>query len=120
MKNLSEVWQHVVSSNAVLEIIDSTTSLKRWAMTKREDGTWPLKEFQLEEAPKKLKFADVYSDSINILKNIAERDGVLNKLNNSLREDNYFPESLFYQLLGYPEHIILNTKAVDLDIVVSK
>lgn len=106
-KNLSEVWRHVVSSNAVLEIIEATKALKAWSYKRKEDNTWPLYHFQMIDSVGKLKYKDVYLDSIKILKEIADRDGMSNKLNNALREDNSFPESVFYQLIGSPENVLI-------------
>lgn len=65
-------------------------------------------------------FHDVYEETINILRDIATRDGVLHKYDKSLRVDNYFPESLFYQFIGYPEHILINPIALELQRIEDK
>ncbi|MGE7128952.1 CHAT domain-containing protein [Lysinibacillus xylanilyticus] len=113
--NLSEVWKHVVSTNAVNEVLESSLKLKDWAMRKRKDGTWPLSDFQLIEAPKKLDIFNVYDRTIAILREIAEREGVLNKFDKVLKVDNCYPESLFYQLIGYPEHVFINSLVLEFD-----
>ncbi|MCU6603925.1 CHAT domain-containing protein [Peribacillus frigoritolerans] len=107
-KTLTDVWQFVVASNAVNEVLSSTKALKYWGHTKRKDGTYPLGDFQKSASIGRLQYTNVYSDTITILKEIAERDKVLDKLNNAMKMDNYFPESVFYQFIGSPEVIMFS------------
>ncbi|RRN68030.1 hypothetical protein EI200_20980 [Peribacillus simplex] len=107
-KTLTDVWKFVVVSNAVNELLSSTKALKSWGHTQRKDGTCPLEDFQQSASIGRLRYTHVYSDTITVLKEIAERDEVLDKLSNAMRMDNYFPESIFYQLIGSPEIILFS------------
>lgn len=107
-KNLAEVWKFTVSSNAVNEIVESTKALKEWSLTPRKDYSFPMKDFQHRDSINKLRYTHVYTDTIKVLREIAEKDGVLNKLDNALSNDCNFPESVFYQLIGSPENVLLN------------
>lgn len=109
-KNISEVWSFVVSTNAINEIVDSTKSLKNWSLTLRADKTFPMKDFQHQDSVGRLRYTHVYSDSLKVMREIAERDGVLSKFSNALRDDNCYPESIFYQFIGYPELIFIDSK----------
>lgn len=107
-KTLLEVWQFVVASNAVNEVLSSTKALQSWGHSQRKDGTIPLKDFELSNSIGRLQYTHVYSNTVTVLREIAERDGVLDKLSNALRIDNYFPESVFYQFIGSPEIILFS------------
>lgn len=62
-----------------------------------------------------LDIFNVYDRTIAILREIAEREGVLNKFDNVLKVENCFPESLFYQLIGNPEHVFINSLVLEFD-----
>ena len=107
-RSVDEIWQFVVSSNAINEIVTSNDKLVKWANTKNSDGVAPIEEFMLHKSTGKLSYTNIYDDTITVLRDIADRDGLLNLLDNSISSQGYFPESVFYQFVGRPENIIVN------------
>lgn len=106
-KTLDEVWKFVVSSNAINEIIESSMSLKVWFMSVNSNGKRRIEDFELERSVSRLKYINIYDDTIEILKEMLKEDGKEGKFKNILDEKDFFPESLFYQFIGYPENIFL-------------
>jgi hypothetical protein len=113
LKTLAEAWSFVVASNAVNEIINSSSTLMDWATKVRADGSYPLKEFQLLESVGKLRYTHVYEDTINILKEMLARDGLEKHFDAIVRSNDFFPESLFYQLIGFPENVFLYNEVIE-------
>ena len=69
--------------------------------------------FQLERAPGKLRRQYIYDDTIQLIKDMMREEGVTGKFANVLEEKRYYPESYFYQMIGFPENIILYNKYYD-------
>jgi hypothetical protein len=117
MSTLDEIWSHVVCSNAIHEIIASTSSnfskLEIWANTKKADGTFPQSEFKSKYSVGRIRNTHTYEDTENILREIACRDGIGDYYNSYLKSNGYFPESLFYQFIGTPENIFLRNEVVE-------
>lgn len=107
LRTLDEAWNFVVASNAVNEILEASPDLKSWAMAKRKDGTIPIYEFQQKKSVGRLRRGYVYKDTIKILREMAEEDNMEQDLDFVLKEYGYFPESIFYQMIGYPENVFL-------------
>lgn len=101
--NVLDIWQHIVSSNAVYEIKESNKRIKEWLDTKET-----MIAFQCNANEKGLRYTDTYLDTIDLLINMAEDDKLKINLQDIKREMNYFPESIFYELNGFPENIIVN------------
>lgn len=108
-RTLDEVWRFVVATNAVNEIVMMTDKLYGWAHTPAQNGKTPIEEFCNNLSVGKLRSTHCYQDTINILVKLAERDGMLKYLNPVVIGENYFPESIFYQLMGYPEKVIISS-----------
>ena len=49
----------------------------------------------------------MYKDTIEIVKEMLHEEGRDGKFDDILSQDNYFPESFFYQWIGFPENIFL-------------
>lgn len=100
--NILDIWQHIVSSNAVCEIRESNQRVKHWLDTK---GI--LIDFQCTANEKGIRYTDVYEDTLDILVDMAEDDKLKASLIDIKIQKNYFPESIFYELNGFPENIIV-------------
>jgi hypothetical protein len=110
---IDEIWQFVVSSNAVSEVVSSNPKITKWANTINGNGESPIREFMLDKSKGKLRFTHIYDDTISILKELAARDGILDQFENALSSQGYFPESIFYQFVGRPENIIIHEPILD-------
>lgn len=104
-KSLDEIWQHVVSTNAILEIVHSTKKLSKWAFTKTDDGTTPISKFMLGDNKTELRGKHVYEDSIKRLIDIARDDNMDKYVEAVMKSQGVFPESVFYILFGRPESV---------------
>ncbi|MEK3923472.1 hypothetical protein [Paenibacillus sp. FSL K6-2393] len=109
-KTLDEIWSHIISSNAINEIIESNPSLKRWAMPRNLREEFPLKEFEQVRSVGKLRYPHIYKDTLKVLSEMLKGERLENHLNEIKSLDNYFPESVFYQFIGYPENVLIDNE----------
>ncbi len=107
MRTLDEIWCHVVCTNAIHEILASSSKLEKWANTKKRNGLFPQAEFKNIDSVGRLRSTHTYEDTIKILHEIADRDGIGKHFDSVIKSNGYFPESLFYQLIGNPENIFI-------------
>lgn len=106
MRTLDQVWCHTVGSNAVHEILSSSDKLNEWANTEK-NGTFPVSEFKKQAFDGKVRTTHTYEDTKKLLRKLAVIDGMEKYFDAVIRDDNYFPESVFYQLIGSPENIFV-------------
>ena len=106
MRTLDEIWCHTVGTNGVHEILASSEKLNKWANTVK-GGTFPAAEFKKQAYDAKVRMTHAYEDTKALLKQLAYRDGIGKYFDSVIRDDNYFPESVFYQLIGFPENIFV-------------
>jgi hypothetical protein len=104
---LIDAWTGVVATNAVNEIFASSERLFHWGMSKGKNGTIPFQQFTMKESRGRLRLNHVYEDTITILREIAKRDDMIDYFNSIINSKGFFPESVFYQIVGYPENIFL-------------
>ncbi|PRS31713.1 hypothetical protein C6W19_21665 [Bacillus sp. RJGP41] len=112
-RSLDEAWQWVVATNAVNDILDSSKKLKKWAHTRVDGNRSPIEVFMEDKSRNRLKMGNVHNDTIQILREMAEEDGLLEQFDATISSQGYFPESCFYILSGFPENIILNEPVFD-------
>ncbi|HAU65891.1 MAG: hypothetical protein A2017_17500 [Lentisphaerae bacterium GWF2_44_16] len=105
-KSLDEIWMHVVSSNAILEIVHSSKKLVKWAFSRNSDSVSPIEKFMLGESKIDLRAKHIYQDSVNRLIDIAKGDGMDHYVKAVIDSQGFFPESIFYILYGKPELIL--------------
>ena len=74
---------------------------------KNPKGKIRMKEFQLERSRGKLHPMTIYSDTIKIIEEMLKEEGMEGKFRDILYKKDFFPESFFYQFIGYPENIFL-------------
>ncbi|QVK19302.1 hypothetical protein KHQ81_06325 [Mycoplasmatota bacterium] len=102
LDTLDRIWCHVVGTNAILEIIESSKKLKKWA-TQRNRGQSPLEKFMMNKSGVQLRPKHIYEDSIERLMEIAKEEKMEEYINAVIQSKGIFPESVFYILLGNPE-----------------
>ena len=117
MRTLDEIWSHIVCTNPIHEIISSmnggVSKLERWANTRREDGSLPQEDFKMKDSVGRLRCTHAYEDTVNILREIAYRDGIGEYYDAYIESTGFFPESVFYQLIGTPENIFFRNEVVE-------
>lgn len=106
-KTLSEAWSGVVATNAILEMQEDSHGFSDWLMGKNADGKIRYTEFTLKRSVGRLHGSTIYADTISVIKEMLHEEGLDGKFDDILSLDNYFPESFFYQWIGFPENIFL-------------
>lgn len=106
-KTLSDAWSGIVASNAIHELMATSERFQRWMHEPGKKGISRIEDFQLNRCVGRLRQTHIYSDTITILKELLEDEGMAGKFDNIISQNDYFPESFFYQLLGCPENIYL-------------
>lgn len=106
-KTLSEAWSGVVATNAIHEIAASSQRFSQWIMSKNDKGELRLMDFSMKRSPGRLHGSSMYKDTIEIVKEMLHEEGMDGKFDDILSQDDYFPESFFYQWIGFPENIFL-------------
>lgn len=107
-KTLSEAWTHVVASNAINEILENSTQLKKWYFSENVSGQTRIFDFKLHRCIGRLRSTHIYSDTIAVLKEMLAEEGLDGRYDSILIPEQCFPESFFYQLVGYPEKVLLS------------
>ena len=106
-KTLSEAWSGVVATNAIHEIAASSPQFYQWIMSENDNGELRLMDFSMKRSPGRLYGSSMYKDTIEIVKEMLHEEGMDGKFDDILSQDDYFPESFFYQWIGFPENIHL-------------
>lgn len=108
-ESLLQVWRHVQSGNAVLDVLAGSPSLRNWGASHAPSGNAVLQEFMAVRSVNRLRAGDIYADTETVLGNIADDMGMGDRVRNWFRNPGYVPESLFYAFAGSPERIYLRT-----------
>jgi hypothetical protein len=111
-ENLLQVWRHVQSGNAVLDILAGSKLLNAWGQSPTPTGRTVLEEFMTVRSVGRLHTGDIYAHTEVVLGAIADDMGVGDSVRNWFRTPGYVPESLFYAFAGSPERIHLQTPGV--------
>ncbi|MGK5441802.1 CHAT domain-containing protein [Micromonospora sp. URMC 105] len=106
---LLDVWHRVQTSNAVNDVLQGNRSLQSWASSATPSGLPVLQEFMVNRSSGRLRRAHIYADTEGLLAEIAEDQGMRNRVLNWFRNPGYVPESLFYILAGRPERIYMGS-----------
>jgi len=117
MRTLDEIWCHIVCTNPIHEIISlmngRISKLKFWANTRRKDGSLPQEDFKMKDSVGRLRCTHAYEDTINILREIAYRDGIGEYYDSYIKAIVFFPKSVFYQLIGTPENVFFRNEVME-------
>ncbi len=106
-KTLLSAWAGVVATNAVLEITNQSKRFDEWLMSENKFGEARFNDFALKKSKGRLRTTNIYEDTITILKEMLREEGIGNSFQDILNEKNYFPESFFYQWIGFPDNIFI-------------
>ena len=90
-----------------------TKKLNNWLHEDRPGKQPRIIEFQLWRCVGRLRRTHIYEDTISIIKEMLHEEGMDGRFDNILSEKDYYPESYFYQMIGYPENIFLRNKVFD-------
>lgn len=112
-KTLSEAWSGVVATNAIHEIAETSKKFFEWIWGINSKGKIRMMDFTMERSVGRLHGSTMYADTILIVKEMLHEEGMDGKFNDLLNQENYFPESFFYQWIGFPENIFLHNEVFD-------
>ena len=105
-RNLSEAWSGVSATNTIIDLASCSKDFENWLFSGEiNDSNWY--KFTTKESVGLLRRYSIYSDTIKIVKEMLTSQGISNSFNNILNENDYLPETFFYQWIGSPENIIL-------------
>lgn len=106
-KTLSEAWSGVVATNAIHEMAETSKKFYNWIWGKNSKGTLRMLDFTMERSVGRLRGQMMYADTISVVKEMLHEEGLDGKFDDILNQENYFPESFFYQWIGFPENVFL-------------
>lgn len=112
-RTLADAWSGIVATNAIHELMKESPNFQAWMYSKNKRGKIRAVEFQLERCVNRLRSSHIYSDTIQIIKEMLEEEGMQGRFGNILDQNDYFPESCFYQFLGSPENVFLFNEIFD-------
>lgn len=102
-----DAWTGVVATNAVNEIVSANDKLLQWYMARNRKGTPRLVDFMMNRSVGRLHGANIYKETVQILREMAAEDNYDGYFDAVISSQGFFPESLFYQMIGSPENIFL-------------
>jgi hypothetical protein len=104
-RTVGEIWHRVVTGNAFNDILHGSKSFQEWA-TSRLGSKTVLEAFMQDRSAGRLRLGHMYADTEAVLLEMAEEQGIKNQVQQWLAPG-YFPESLFYGFIGWPERIFV-------------
>ncbi len=111
-KTLSEAWSGVVATNAIHEMAETSKKFSEWIWGINSKGKRRMIDFTMERSVGRLHGSTMYADTILIVKEMLHEEGLDGKFDDVLNQENYFPESFFYQWVGVPENIFCIMKCL--------
>jgi hypothetical protein len=105
-ETLGAVWHRVLTTHAVHDIYSASRSVQEWAFSE-QNGLTVDKEFKNVRSVGRLHGGHIHRESEEILLEIAQDRGFDHILRSTLQSQGYFPESLFYTMLGRGDRILL-------------
>lgn len=112
-RTLADAWSGIVATNTLHELMAASSSFQDWMCDKNSQGTVRAVDFQLRRCVGRLRRTHMYSDTVQIVKEMLAEEGMQGRFGDILDQKDYFPESFFYQLLGSPENIFLYNEIFD-------
>jgi len=109
-KTMSEAWSGVVATNAIHEMAETSKNFYEWIWGVNCKGKVRMMDFTMERSVGRLHGSAMYADTILIVKEMLHEEGLDGKYDDLLNQENYFPESFFYQWVGVPENVFLYNK----------
>lgn len=115
LRTIQDVWQHVLATNAVYDILRVSRRAKDWAFNANIGRNKVLVEFANHRSKGRLRSAHIYADTETVLLELADETGYGVALREALRLEGYIPHSAFYYLAGWPERIVVGSYPPDGD-----
>jgi hypothetical protein len=112
---LLDAWHFVQMSNPVYDVLNGSEALYDWGVTRSADGRSVLAEFLGVRSAGQLRRGNLYRDTERVLGEIADDQGLGDKVRNWFRRPGYVPETLFYVMAGKPERIYLSDPTMTAD-----
>ena len=106
-KTLSEAWSGIVATNAIHEIAETSKNFFEWIWGINDKGKQRMIDFTMNRSVGRLHGKTIYTNTISVIKEMLFEEGLEGKFDDILNQENYFPESVFYQWIGSPENIFL-------------
>lgn len=110
---LADMWAGITATNAIHEIMRASEGLAEWLNGRNQNGCQRVADLQINRVPGRLVANNVYDSTIALIKEMLHEEGMDGKFGDVLTDKRYFPESYFYQMVGYPENIFLFSKYLD-------
>lgn len=107
LRTIQEVWQHVLATNALYDVLRVSRRVEHWAFEGSIGDRNLLVEFSNFRSAGRLRSSHIYSDTEAILQELANETGFGSTLQNTLSSAGYIPHSVFYYLAGWPERIVV-------------
>jgi CHAT domain len=111
---LLDAWHFIQMSNAVYDVLNGSKALYDWGLTNVADGRSVLAEFLGARSAGQLHRGNLYRDTERVLGQIADEQGIGDKVRNWFRQPGYVPETLFYVMAGKPERVYLRDPTMTL------
>jgi len=105
-----DVWHRVQTSNALNDILNGSDSLRAWGRSMMPGGRTVIEEFMAHRSTGQLRAGRIYEDTERVLAEMADDQGIGERIRGWFRSPGYVPESLFYVFIGRPESIYLQPR----------
>ena len=92
---------------AIYEIAETSKRFSELIWGMNSEGKLRMMDFTMGRSVGRLHGRTMYEDTILIVKEMLHEEGLDGKYDDVLDQENYFPESFFYQWVGFPENIFL-------------
>ena len=79
----------------------------QWIWGTNSNGETQMIDFAMHRSVERLHGPTIYGDTIEVIKEMLREEGMEGKFDDVLSQGNYFPESFFYQWIGFPENVFL-------------
>ena len=106
-RTLLEAWAGIVASNTILEMAKESNAFNQWLWEDNVDGISRFADFANNRSVARLNIKTIYRDTVAIVKEMLRDEGIEGKFANILDRRDYFPESFFYQWIGFPENVFV-------------
>jgi CHAT domain len=107
------LWRHVLSTHAVHDIYSASPRIQAWAFSRHRELTVD-EEFKNVRSRGRLRPSHIHRDTETVLREMAQERGFDHVLASTLASVGYFPESLFYALVGRGDRLVISKEREDL------
>jgi hypothetical protein len=109
---LDLLWRHVLSTHAVHDVYSASRRVQKWAFS-RHRGLTVDEEFKNTRSRGRLRPSHIHRDTETVLLEMARERGFGEILASTLASVGYFPESLFYTVVGRADRFVISRAEED-------